>query len=65
MQTSCSSSYDVNASLKLRRERFDDADVVGSKLGQLVRLVRLRSRKLKRVRGLEQRRSHMTKQQAQ
>ena len=52
----------MNASLKLRRERFDDADVVGSKLGQLVRL---RSRKLKRVRGLEQRRSHMMKQQAQ
>ena len=62
MQTSCSSSYDANASLKLHRERFDDADAVGSKLGQLARL---RNRKLKRVRGLEQRHNHMMKQQAQ
>ena len=57
MQTSCSSkSCDVNACSKLRRERFDDADVVGSKLGQLLRL---RNSKMKRVLGLEQRHSHM------
>ena len=59
MQTNCSSKkYDVNASLKLRRERFDDVDVVGSKLEQLLRL---RNRKLKRV----QHHSHMPKQQGQ
>ena len=50
----------MNANLKLRRERFDDADVAGSKLEQPQEL---RNRKMQPELELELRRSHMVKLQ--
>ena len=59
--TSCSKNCDVNASLKLYHERFDDAGVVGSKPE---RLLELHNRKTQRERLLEQRHNHSLKKLA-